>query len=401
MTAPARRLEVAADPELLAARPELSSARFERLLQTLVGIPSVNPGEAHLAAFVADWLREHSGADVHMVESLPGRWSVAAVLGKRRGTSLVLNGHLDTVPVDDAARWSADPFAGEVRDGCLYGRGACDMKGALAVQLAIAQLMSGVASRMRGRLVLHFAIGEECAEPGTSSLLAAGFTGDLAVVGEPTSLRIGVASRGLLHARIRIRGQSGHASHPAAARNPLDALPAVLVGLKAYATEIAERSHSLLPEPTCIPTMIHGGAKENAVPDECALVLDRRLLPSEHAADELADLRGRLSQVATEPGIEIVVESITDGFEGVETKQQAEVVTRLTSAVETVTGRTAELVGTPFASDVSRFADIGVDAVTFGAGDVENCHCADEHIDLEELRAAGLVLAHLCCDTLL
>src|SRR5579884_3422415 len=74
--------------------------------------------------------------------------------------------------------------------------------------------MSSVASRLRGRLVLHFAIGEENAEPGTSSLLDAGFTGDVAVVGEPTSLRIGIASRGLLHARVCIRGKSGHASSP-------------------------------------------------------------------------------------------------------------------------------------------------------------------------------------------
>lgn len=179
MTAPTRRPEVAADPELLGARPELASAHLEGLLRRLVGIPSVNPDEIALAAFVADWLRVHSDAEVHMIESLPGRWSVAAVLGERHGTSIVLNGHLDTVPVDDSARWTVDPFAGEVRDGCLYGRGACDMKGALAVQLAVAQLMSRVSAHLRARLILHFAIGEECAEPGTSSLLAAGFTGEL------------------------------------------------------------------------------------------------------------------------------------------------------------------------------------------------------------------------------
>lgn len=401
MTAPTRRPAVTADPELLGAQPELASARLESLLRRLVGIPSVNPDEVALAAFVADWLREHSGAEVHMIESLPGRWSVAAVLGERHGTSIVLNGHLDTVPVDDAARWTVDPFAGDVRDGCLYGRGACDMKGALAVQLAVAQLMSRVSEHLRGRLVLHFAIGEECAEPGTSSLLAAGFTGDIGVVGEPTSLRIGIASRGLLHARILIRGRSGHASTPAAARNPLSALPAVLAQLEAYAAEVAERSHELLPAPTCTPTMIHGGVKENAVSDECALVLDRRLLPGERLESELADIRGRLSQVRSGRDIEITVERITDGFDGVEVAPQAEAVTRLSNAFEAVTGRAAQRVGTPFASDVSRFASHGAEAVTFGAGSVEHCHCADEHIDLGELREAALVIAHLCCETLL
>ena len=82
----------------------------------------------------------------------------------------MLNGHSDTVPLDDAARWRHEPFGGEVHDGWLYGRGAVDMKGGLAVQIAVAYALASRLEELGGELVLHFAAGEELGEPGTLSL---------------------------------------------------------------------------------------------------------------------------------------------------------------------------------------------------------------------------------------
>jgi succinyl-diaminopimelate desuccinylase len=198
----------AASPELAGPRGEetLSEAFLVSVLQSLVRTQSVNPDEAAMAKRVADWV-EPTGAEITFVESLPGRHSVAAVLkGSGGGPTLVLNGHMDTVPIDDVALWDDDPFGGAVRDGYVWGRGACDMKAGLAVQIAVAHFLARRPERPRGTLVLHFAIGEECAEPGTLSLVKAGFVGDVGIVTEPTQLKVATAERGLVFYKLRIRG---------------------------------------------------------------------------------------------------------------------------------------------------------------------------------------------------
>jgi acetylornithine deacetylase/succinyl-diaminopimelate desuccinylase-like protein len=111
------------------------------------------------------------------------------------GPTLVLNGHMDTVPIDDPGLWTAKPFGAEVRDGFLYGRGSCDMKAGLTVAIAVARYLAARRDRLRGTLVCQFAIGEECAEPGTLSLCEAGFVGDVGIVLEPTELKVATAER--------------------------------------------------------------------------------------------------------------------------------------------------------------------------------------------------------------
>src|SRR3954452_16117160 len=114
-----------ADPAALAGHEALALGALTTLLRGLVAVPSAHPGpwEAALADWVERWLRTHTAAEVHRVELAPGRPSLAAVLGSG-GPRLVLNGHLDTVPIGDRSQWSVDPYGGEVRGGELYGRGA-------------------------------------------------------------------------------------------------------------------------------------------------------------------------------------------------------------------------------------------------------------------------------------
>jgi succinyl-diaminopimelate desuccinylase len=389
---------VSASGEAIAAQEELSAAALERLLRGLVCIPSVNPNEAELAAHVVELLERTTAATVHVVETLPGRPSVAAVLGSGPGTTLVLNGHLDTVPVDDPSRWTADPFGGDVRDGALYGRGACDMKAGLAVQIAVAQALSS--HKLRGRLVLHFAVGEECAEPGTASLLEAGFGGDVGITCEPTELQVGIATRGLVHIRVRLVGRSGHASRPALCMNPLAGLAALLPEVEAYEASLGSLRHELLPPPSCTATMVRAGVKENSVPDECELVLDRRLLPGERVSDVVATLESRLRGVVpAEIGLE--VSQMTRGFEPSEIAASSSFAARLVAAVEETGGPPCALVGMPYASDVSELIlGAGIEAVTFGPGSAAFAHSADERVPLLQLQQAALAIARVGLDLL-
>ncbi|MEA2330902.1 MAG: succinyl-diaminopimelate desuccinylase [Thermoleophilaceae bacterium] len=382
----------------------LSLPSLGTVLASLVKTPSVNPGvqEQAITGRILDWLKPLP-LTTHVVEFLPGRHSVAAVLGGGDGPRLVLNGHTDTVPIDDADEWSSDPFGAEVRDGYLYGRGACDMKAGLAVQLAVAGHLAQYAGQLDGTLILHFAGGEERAEPGTLALIEAGFDGDFGITTEPTGLRVATATRGLGFYEILIRGRSVHASRAAEGLNPIDAVGDVFAAIESYGREVAEGAHALLGAGSCTPTVIRAGVADNAVPDTCAIHIDRRLIPGETVEGELARLRAWVDPVgARHPDLDLAVTVAPNAFEPAEIDPGSGFAQRVAAAVERVTGRPGEIYGAPFASDVRVLVnDAGMEAVTFGPGNVAECHCADERVSLEQVGEAAAAVAAVAEELLL
>jgi succinyl-diaminopimelate desuccinylase len=384
---------------------KLSAPFVLDVLRSLVATPSVNPGtpETAMAECVARWF-EGMSVECEMVESMPNRHSLAVVLrGASDGPTLVLNGHIDTVPVDDEAQWTTDPFGGDIRDGYLYGRGACDMKAGLAVQVAVAHYFAQHRNRMAGNLTLHFAAGEERGEPGTLSLLEAGFGGDYGITTEPTSLRVATATRGLAFLRISITGRSIHAGRAEFGVNPIPPAADVLAVIDGYRAEIQKRHHPLLGCGSLTPTMIHSGVAENAVPDACDMFFDRRLIPGETVADELADLDRRLAAVRERyPEVGVTIAALDYPYAPAEITDDSPFARRVVTAFETVTGRPTEIWGAPFASDVRNLVnDAGIEAITFGPGNVTECHCADERVAATELEDAARVIAQVAEDLLL
>jgi succinyl-diaminopimelate desuccinylase len=394
-----------AEAKLLRASPALSDGFLLEVLQDLVRTPSVNPGiyEAAMVARVQAWA-EGTGASVHPVEMFDGRYSVAVVLeGAHDGPRLVLNGHMDTVPIDAGERWDSGPYDAEVRDGSVYGRGACDMKAGLTVQIGVLHHLARHVRDMRGALVLHFAAGEECAEPGTLKMIEAGFTGDWGIVTEPTSLRVATAERGIGYYTVTIPGRSIHASRSHLGLNPLQRVPAVLEALFDYDRDARKKPHPLLPGGSCTPTVINAGVKENAVADRCTILLDRRLLPGETVDGELEEIRRRLAPISSAlPDAPIEVTRFRWSFQPAEIPSDSPFALRVCDTFSAVTGRETEIYGTPFASDVHNLVnDAGMEAITFGPGNVEECHCANERLELSQLRDAALVTARVAEDLLL
>jgi succinyl-diaminopimelate desuccinylase len=276
------------------------------------------------------------------------------------------------------------------------------MKGGLAAQIACAKALGRMRERLDGSLVLHFAAGEECGEPGTLSLIEHGFVGDWGITTEPTDLAIATAERGAGWFRIRLIGRSTHAATPAAGLNPIPAAETVLGAVRRYNEEIAGRSHPLLGNPLCTSTMLSAGAEHNAVPDLCDLTIDRRLIPGETHAGVLEELRA-LTAAALEghPGITAEVSPLHHPFEPAEVPSESPFITLIERTVEDVTGAPGRIWGTPYGSDVRNLVnDAGMEAVTFGAGDVSMCHCPDEHQPLAELRQAALVVTQVATDLL-
>ena len=385
-------------------RDPLSVEYLADVLADLVRIPSTNPGafESDVARRVVEHF-DNTPVETELVESLPGRHSVGAILrGRGDGPRLVLNGHLDTVPIDDEAEWATDPFGAEVRDGYMYGRGACDMKAGLAVQIGVAHHLAAQLDRLEGSLVLHFAAGEERAEPGTLSLLEAGYTGDCGIVTEPTDLRIAAATRGLLPLRIRLQGRSIHASRSHLGVNPTWGLLWVLEALEMYRRDIEQRRHPLLASGSCTPTVVHGGVTPNAVSDSVELFVDRRLVPGETIESEVQEVTQRIlaaRPAGSEVGVEVTV--AYNRFEPAEIPVDSTLVRRLARSVEGVTGAPGEVYGAPFSSDVRNLVnDAGIEAVNFGPGNVAECHCANERVEVRQLGVAARVIADLATDLL-
>lgn len=349
-------------------------------------MPSVNGEhpERDLALVVADDLEANGFETILIGEHARPSLGV----GAKGEPKVLLNGHLDTVPVDDAAEWKHDPFGGVIEAGAVHGRGACDMKGGLAIQVAVAQWLAnqGVADG----LVLHFAMGEERGEPGTEELISHGLVAPIGLVLEPTDFRLGIAQRGLMTLRVTIPGRAGHASRPELTDNPLVKLRTVL-GVISDLGASPSTPHALLGSPTWTPTMVHSGVIPSMVPGSCQVHIDRRTVPGENTEEVVETLRSALARAVGDVEVEVAEE------EGVylpaEISEHSAAVSHMRAALES-NGEEVLLFGTPYSSDVRHLINqAGIEAVTFGPGRASEMHARDEFILIDDLVRAARVVA--------
>ena len=361
----------------------MNHEQITQLLQDLVRIPSVSPlgdpgtaatntGEARIAEYVADFLRKLA-LDVELRDVEPGRPNVAGRFSSRGARqSVALAPHTDTVSV---AGMTIDPFGGEIRDGKLYGRGACDTKGSLAAMLAAVANVVRQKEFREGDLDIHFCalMGEESGSHGARALLERGFRANFAIAGEPTNCRVVHTHKGAIAFKIITRGKSVHSSMPERGESAIKKMARVVDYLLGEYTDSRKRIHDpILGSPITNVGIIRGGSQVNIVPDYCEIEVDRRTVPGENHEEILQQLREHLS---------VEVEMI--GVCGpLYTDPQNPFVR----------GLGQETVGAPWFCDAAIFADHGIPAVAFGPGDVAQAHTADEFIELDEVfRAAQII----------
>lgn len=370
------------------AAPQLAGHRLAELTSRFVRVPSVNGEhpERDLALVIAEELAS-VGYETTLVGDI-SRPSLAAVGGGE--PKVLLNGHLDTVPVDDAPEWKHDPYGGVVADGAVHGRGACDMKGGLAVEVAVAQWLAseGLASG----LVLHFAMGEERGEPGTESLIDAGFTAPLGVVLEPTNLRLGIAQRGLMTLRITVKGRAGHASRPDLTDNPIDRLP-VLLGVVEALEASPTTSHSLLGTPAWTTTVIRSGVIPSMVPGQLEVLVDRRMVPGETVDSVMAALTSGLRAALPEGDISVTVAEEEGVYEPAEVRKDSVAIELMSNALG-MFAEEVDLFGTPYSSDIRHLINTaGIEALTYGPGRFSEMHARDEFIVVDDLARSARAIA--------
>ena len=280
-----------------------------RYARALIAAPSENPGGTEDEAVeVSKGILAALGAESRVVRSEEGRPSVVARVGSGEGPRLVWNGHLDTVPAGDLAQWSSDPFGGEVVDGRLVGRGACDMKGPIASALGAVAAIHRAGLELAGTLDLHLVADEEHAGiHGTKVLLEEGLVDqDAAVVGEPTEMEIALAERGGAWVTAVARGKGAHGSTPHLGVNAIVSMARFVLRLPEV---LPDRVHPLTGPPTVNVALIAGGSAPNVVPDRCEVEIDRRIVPGEDDPDEVVEPFRRLVEkvAAEDPDVDIEI----------------------------------------------------------------------------------------------
>ncbi|MHC5003544.1 MAG: acetylornithine deacetylase [Planctomycetota bacterium] len=367
------------------------------LLARLVGFDSTsaNPNRP-IADAVCDYL-DRPGIRLRVCPAPDeSKVNVLAFAGPEAGPDrgLTLCGHLDVVPAGEP-EWSSDPFTVVERDGALYGRGTCDMKGFVA--LAVNTMAALEPDRLAAPLCLLLTCDEEIGCVGAQRLVER-WPEDVTVpkstvVGEPTSLRVVRLHKGHLTVRIEIAGRSAHSGSPHLGRNAIEAALPVLAALAALREELAAarvESSRFFPE---VPftalnvALIEGGTAINVIPDACIVQIGLRLLPGQ-SADEFVPRLERLVREAA--GDAPARMELLNASPPMELPQDATICRELCAMI----GQTDSF-GVSYASDAGVLRRVGLESVLFGPGTIEVAHRPDEHVPLAELRRCREVLDEL------
>ena len=362
----------------------MSQMTVTEIAKELISFDTSGPPARELPA--ARWIKgflEDLGVDAELQLVEPERANVVGKIGQGRGPGLVLSGHMDVVPPGDPALWKVTtPFEPVVKEGRLYGRGACDMKGPDACILeAVKEL---VKEDYRRQLSVVFTAGEDTGGWYVTKVLDEGKITTLdamyGVIPEPSTMRIIRAHKGSGSARVMIRGRAAHSSRPEIGVNAIMKAVGFLEELRELQRSLRRTRHPLLGPSTIECTIIQGGFKTNIIPDQCTLTLNARLIP-EHQGDET--VRGWLEAIInkmreTDDELEAEILSISAN-QPLDVPEDSEIVSILRKILRT------KPMGAPYFTEAVDYTRKGIPTVICGPGDIDQAHTPDEYIALEQL----------------
>lgn len=308
-----------------------------------------------------------------------------AVLFVRGRPKLCLSGHVDVVPVGEG--WTRDPHGGERAEGRIWGRGACDMLG------AVAAFVGAAAEASDAPCAILLTTDEEtrmgAAEGALREGLLEGMTHGV-VVGEPTSFAVGRAEKGVLWVRARTRGRNAHGSMPELGDNAAERL---VRAMRALQDAPLPGQHALLGRPTMNLGRLASGEAVNQVPASATAEIDVRYLPGMDEHEVRAHLAAAFARGGERPEIDVL--SHHPPFE---TPLDAPLVRAAARAVEATRGGRAEVLGLPYGTEASRYAPAGFPCVILGPGEQALAHTNRESVLVASLREAESIYARMLRD---
>lgn len=369
------------------------------LLRQLVEVDSRNPslvpgapGEGEVARTLAATLNAW-GFRTTLVEAAPGRPNVVARIGRPGGKVLLFNGHIDVVGVDGMLH---PPFKAEEREGRIYGRGSCDMKGGVAAMCAAA--VRAASEGLDGEIVISAVADEEYESLGTRALVASGLRADAAIVTEPTRLAINPAHRGFVWVELDFRGRAAHGSRYDLGVDAIRHAGLVIASLDQLQRETLDhRTHALLGHASLHLSTIEGGSGWSTYPDRCTLRIERRTMPGETTEQVLQEFAAACERVAAlDDKLDVQLRHVlTQGPSDV--ASDAPIVRALEAAMR-AEGETVLHEGMSAWTDAALLNDAGIPAICYGPGDIMLAHADEEWIPMDEVERATRVLSRLAQD---
>jgi acetylornithine deacetylase len=349
---------------------------------------------------------------------------VGTLKGSGGGPSIALNGHVDVVPTGDTAAWSHDPWGGEVSEGKLWGRGACDMKGGVAAMIQAVKVVRDCGFRLKGDVYVHVVSDEEVVGYGSRECAQRAARPDFVIVTEPTRLDILPVEGGLEHMRIELEGREEHAGRRYSSIYPRQADPghgvnAVEKGIKIVkALQDLERDwalakrHPLLPAGfnTLLPGIFIGGpgggkdgqlniiTNPGTTPNYCSIEYNIWYYPQETLDEIKAAIEGYVGALAEydpwlkqhPPRFTWTLRNIS--FPPVNTDPNHPVAQTLLSSLHRL-GSQAQITGFNAASDLAWYAEQGIDGIIFGPGNLAQAHSPDEFVPVSDMLIATKTIA--------
>ncbi len=394
------------------------------LTQDLIRFPTINPpGEAYrpCAEYLGQRLARR-GMKVEYVraEGTPGDSDkyprinvVARHDGGRPGPCVHFNGHLDVVQT--GAGWTVDPFGGLVRDGKVYGRGACDMKGGLAAAVVAVEALIDSGMELPGALEISGTVDEETGGYGGVAYLAErGWFSkprvDHVIIPEPLNVdRVCIGHRGVWWAEIETLGRQAHGSMPFLGDSAIRHMSAVLEKFERKLYPALAARHSDMPvvpdgarQSTMNINSVHGGEAEShsglpapCVADSCRMVIDRRFLIEESLSSVQDEVKDLLDQLAGErPGFRYKMRELFN-VQPTMADRNGPVATATANAVRKILGRDAQIVCSPGTYDQKHVDRIGrlKDCIAYGPGVLDLAHQPDEWVGIQDMVDAAKVMA--------
>lgn len=370
-----------------------------RLLADLVALPSANPmgrpydGHQPVERQIVDYVRaffSRFGVDMSQEACSPEHESLEVrIPGRSSAPATLFEAHMDTVPADE---WSERAFAPRRDGNLLVGLGACDVKGGLVAMLLALEDLLESGTPPPQPLVFLAAGDEEFAQTGIKHFRQTCVRSfGRGVFAEPTELRPIVQHKGTIRWDITVQGQSAHSARPELGRNAIADMTRVIRALARYEEDL-QRTHRspLMTGPTATVTMIRGGRTRNAVPDECTVALDLRVIPG---MDPAASRDGVVAALA-ELDLPIVHHDVQLATPALATSADDPFVEAVVEVCGRILGEPVQPEGVPYGTDAAWMPE-GTPAIVLGPGDIRYAHAVDERIDIRDVVRCAQVFREL------
>ncbi len=399
------------------------------LTQKLIQIPSVPDEEAgtnehEVAVFITNWIRENLGVQPIVEEVTPGRENVIATIDFEEGRgigenlpttgkTLMLEGHMDVVSAGDFTKWKHGPFSGVIEDGKIYGRGSCDMKAGLAVNLITAKALVEAAlspdakfrgnlrGKLRGKLRLGFVCDEEGMMIGIKDFIRKGYADDVdaCLVPEPEENQLCLTMKGAIRAIVRVTGKMAHGAMPLTGINPNTRMARIILAFEEYEQEEIKRcgKDEYVGYPSITFTVVQAPPKGttaqlNVMPGEAEGYVDIRTTPCQNHDEIRKHLKEILDNLASkDKDFKAEIEFIEDRPVVTMTKDEP-IAVLAADAYRDITGKEPIYNGVPGATDGTFLrAWKGIPSLVNGPGPRHIPHQYDEYVEIDELYEAAKI----------